>query len=118
MLCKDVMLFDENMKVIPKPDFEKCSVDDFEEIYFNAHYIFIDGKKALKEWNEVYNKFVNCYPNLFELTGAYARGLNPLGGWSHIMTEISALTIVKNRLQAAYVHHSRLPLQGLGGEEL
>ena len=119
MLCKDVMFFDENMKPLEKPNFEKCSNDEFNEMYFDCYYIFIDGRKALDEWNQVYSKFVNDHESPFTLTGAYR--VNCTGHvneeyWVHLMTKISELTVEKNRLQAAYIHHSRLPLQG--GEEL
>ena len=110
MLCKDVMFFDENMQPIKKPDFEKCSDFDFDQMYFDAYYIFIDGNKALKEWNEVYNKFMpGWHQGIWKKTGAYV-WYDGRGSWKHLATEISELSIMKNQLQEAYIRNSRLPL--------
>jgi len=113
MLCKDVMFFDENMQPIKKPDFEKCSDFDFEKMYFDTYYIFIDGNKALKEWDKVYSKFITgCHhQGMWEKTGAYIWH-SATGGWKHLATEISELSIIKNQLQEAYIRNSRLPLAG------
>lgn len=118
MLCKDVMFFDENMNLLEKPDFEKCSKFDFDDMYYDAHYIFIDGKKALKELREVYAKFVSTTDEdvPFTQTGAYVQTGLGLRTWMHLATKISELSIIKNQVQASYIQHSRLPLQG--GDEL
>ena len=118
MLCKDVMFFDENMNMMEKPDFEKCSEFDFDNMYYDAHYIFIDGKKALKELQSVYAKFVSSTDEdvPFTKTGAYVQTGIGFRKWEHLVTKISNLSIIKNQIQASYIQHSRLPLQG--GEEL
>jgi hypothetical protein len=107
MLCKDVMFFDENMKPLAKPDFEKCTNEEFEEMWFNSYYIFIDGKKALKEINDVIKKKSNYIKIEFNSPGGWKWYGSGNKHWSRMQDLISDLTIENNKLQMAYLSYSR-----------
>ena len=114
----DVMVFDDDFKVLKQPNFEICTETEYDHFIIKASYLYISSQKGVSELRTVTDKFENLPEEHCSIiiksikeVGVYAWDYEQ-GKWYKISDRINELRNIIFTIGNIYANNTNLPLEG------